>query len=452
MTQYFLITSAQNSTPIHEEFWRNLLAYRRWLKAELLVGRFVYNVEKQVADSRVRQDAVYCKQIPLQEQKPYPLAPGLVWHPEMNILPTAVRPLSGLDNYGAGSSAIFPHAKLALESIPTGNRDRTNFNYTTGACTVPHYIQKKAGLKAQFHHITCALIVEVADDGRWWVRQLNADSKGNICDLTIRVSEGSITQGVAIETISWGDIHGCEIDPEVQTMNWAPDAGIIDWLRPKYQFMHDLLAWCSASHWDRKSFDRRFKRWWSGITVEKELTLTAELLGAARRQWCQTVVVNSNHDTHPERWLDEANYQHDLPNAEVFLEAQLARLRSSRAGLNDWQFLPWAMDRAGCVKAQYLGINDSFVLGGVEYGWHGHLGPNGARGSSANLARACRKVTKGHDHKATIRDGTYSGGVCNTALEYAKGPSSWSVSHVVQYQNRKRAILTTNGDQPWAEF
>jgi len=60
------------------------------------------------------------------------LANGLVWCGEMNILPTAVDPLSGLETYSHRKSAIFPHAKLAMRSIATMLDEGAKLNYTTG--------------------------------------------------------------------------------------------------------------------------------------------------------------------------------------------------------------------------------------------------------------------------------------------------------------------------------
>jgi hypothetical protein len=152
---------------------------------------------------------------------------------------------------------------------------------------------------------------------------------------------------------------------------------------------------------------------------------------------------------HPDQWLDWADYRMDLKNAEIFLEAQLARLR----GGPDWRFLPWAMKRAHAAEGiRFLNVDESFKVDNVQYGWHGHRGPNGARGTTQNLAKTNSKATKGHDHAATIRDGVFSAGVSAMDQDYAQGPGSWSESHVVAYENTKRAIITLHGDEPWAEF
>jgi hypothetical protein len=57
--------------------------------------------------------------------------------------------------------------------------------YTTGACTLRNYINRKAGQVATFHHVFGALYVEVAEDGKWFVRQIMADDSGAFYDLDV---------------------------------------------------------------------------------------------------------------------------------------------------------------------------------------------------------------------------------------------------------------------------
>jgi hypothetical protein len=166
--------------------------------------------------------------------------------------------------------------------------------------------------------------------------------------------------------------------------------------------------------------------------------------------------VSSNHDRHGERWLDEVDFKQDLPNAEYFLEAQLARVRALRAG-QPWSFLEWAVSRTWATHrvcgVSFLPRDQSFLIGPpgheIECGQHGDEGPDGSRGNSAAYARMAVRMNKGHDHKATIINGVCSAGVCNRKLAYSHGPSSWSVSDICTYQNGKRCILTMRGKKKW---
>jgi hypothetical protein len=86
---------------------------------------------------------------------------------------------------------------------------------TTGACTVPNYIEKKAGLKAEFHHQIGATIVEVDGADRIFCRQIGATNDGSFQDLDAVVRNGEVTFGNRVEAITWGDIHREQIDPQV---------------------------------------------------------------------------------------------------------------------------------------------------------------------------------------------------------------------------------------------
>lgn len=479
----YILTAAQNNTHVHAAFLANLEAYAAAIGARILISRFSYN-KARFGDKATKAGrapnasdteglwydpaiAPYVCDDPARHGScRWQLAPGndgLVWCAEQNILPTAVRPLSGLESYSGPASGIFPHAKICLESVPVIGDRNPKINYTTGAVTQRNYIAKKEGIKAEFHHAYGALLVEVnLVTGDWWCRQLNATDDGSFYDLTRRVENGQVTLGHRLLAINWGDVHASEIDPTVRALNWGASHGraVIDALMPELQIWHDSESFRNRSHHESKSFEKRFAKWLGGSrldTVEGELAMTAALLKLAHREWCQTVVVSSNHDRHGERWLDDADYKQDLPNAEYFLEAQLARVRALRADERGWTFLEWALKRAGVTdaEARFLGRDESFVIGPpdhpIECGQHGDEGADGARGNTANYARMAIRMNKGHDHKATLHNGVASAGVCHTARQssYAHGPSSWSISHIATYKNGKRAILTQRAGRLW---
>lgn len=472
--QRYLLTSAQNNTRVNERFLNNLVAYTKWLDARLMISRFTYNKSAYSSAKSVkpgseptaddRRDAWYDPRIePYLCDEPgrdgsfrWQLAPGLFFCAEANDIPTSARPLSGMEAYTGLASGIFPHAKLAMQSIPTSKGEAPKFNFTTGTCTLRNYIQKKAGLKAEFHHTYAALLVEVLPSGLWWARQLNAGLNGSFYDIpsgvkgAVLVQDEEILPRQSVEAINWGDVHASEIIPWVLTANWGKD-GMLDTLRPRFQFMHDLFSMRSRSHHDR-AFSKLYQKFIRGIeNVQDEIKDTAELMRAAHRDWCQMVVVNSNHDRHLDRWLDEADYRLDPVNAEFFLEAQLERVRAMQRG-SSLPIVAWALQKANCPPATFLGLDESFVIckdrgGGIECGWHGDSGPNGARGSTLALTKVGRRVNKGHDHQATIMDGVYSAGACSEH-DYMVGPDSHSVSHIVTYPNGKRTIVTLR-DGKW---
>lgn len=460
----YLFTCAQNDTKLHSRLWANLLALAKHYDARLCVSTFTYDLnsygENSVKRGKVKHsDPVWDHRIdPYIADENVDIAPGLVWCGEMNIIPTAVRPLSGLESYTGRKSGIFPHVKIALESIASGKFEGTKFNYTTGTVTQRNYIQKKAGQKAEFHHGYGALLVEVDKDGDWFCRQINGDSEGVIYDLDLRVKHGKVSTGQRVEALQWGDIHVGRISKETVAMLWGK-GGMLDTLRPRYQFAHDVLDWRARSHHTMKNFHRAYENFVLGKDdVVAELRECAEfLIGPMWRPWCDTVVVRSNHDAHFDRWLREADYKADLKNARFFLAAQLAYLDAMHEG--DGKFLPieWACNRftggriSHARKVRFLRQDESFIIchdanGGIECGHHGDKGVNGGRGSIGVYARTGRKTNTGHTHSPCIMDGAYcAGGAGDLDHGYNEGLSSWSNTHIVTYANGKRSLITCWG-------
>lgn len=461
----YILTSVQNNTYLHEGVWANLMALADYYNAEVIVGTFSYDKASYrgsrsvkrgaVLDAEDLEEAWYDPQIePYIRDERLELAPGLVWCGEMNILPTAVDPLNGFESYTGRKSGIFPHAKIALRSVPSGKFEGAKFNYTTGTVTQRNYIQKRAGLRAEYHHCYGGLVVEVNHRGWWFVRQLHAGADDSIHDLDLRVQAGIVTRGNRVEGITWGDAHEDEMDPLVRRAAWGP-GGMLDELRPKYQFLHDVLNFGRRNHHEAKDPHKLFERWVKcRESVEDELRgVRSFLADEAHRDWCTTIVVDSNHDEAMSRWLrdDPAAYAKDPVNAVFFLRLQLAKYEAMARKDKGFHLLEHALRSIMELpdeKAKFLREDQSFVLlkglgGGIECGMHGHLGPNGARGNARNLSRMARPSNVGHAHHAEIRDDLYQAGTSSKLdMGYNKGPSSWSHSEVVTYPNARRAIVT----------
>lgn len=465
----YICTSAQNNTFLAEDFWHNLQELAARYKAEILVGSFSYNksaygpkaVKKGTSKSADFETLWYDERIEElleKSDKPILLAPDLVWCGEQNILPTADKPLTGLESYTGKRSGIFPHAKMQMQSIANGKGEDTKFNYTTGTVTQRNYIQKKAGLKAEFHHIYGALLVEVNSDGVWWVHQLNADEKGTFFWFDEKVEEAKITKGHRLKAITWGDIHVATIDPVVDEAAWGA-GGIVDTYKPEYQFWHDVLDFRSRNgHTIRyRNWLEAFRHWCQGHdNVEHELNDVAIWAAKAARPFCENIVVQSNHDRFFDQWLDREDYKRDFVNRIYFLEADLFRSKAVRADTNKpVNLLRWAVERAWDIlkskpkgTVRFLERDESFVIcgsakGGIECGMHGDEGPNGAPGSADNFRKMGGKANRAHEHSAGIVDGIYTAGLSGKLEQgYNSGPSSWSQSHIFTYQNGKRCIVT----------
>ena len=468
----FILTSAQNNTHVHGELLANLETLALYYGAEVIVGTYTYNQNhygklsvKRGKDKPEEKALWYDPAITkyIRDER-VQLAPGLVWCGEYNALPTNVNPLAGLESYTGRQSAIFPHAKLAMRSIATMQGEGVKLNYTTGTITQRNYIQKREGTIAEFHHIYGALLVEVNSNGNWWVRQLNHDEgTGTMQDLTVVVKNGRIVdKNARVESITHGDLHGVFADPEVVKASLE----MVDELQPKFQFLHDVMEGAAVNPHMRKyqANHEKFHVWLRGYhKLDNELVDTAKLLESYERPFSRTVIVDSNHDD-PwiKRWLREYDYRKDPPNTEVFLKLQAYLYRNIRNGVTDEEsrarkanpkmvrdinMVEYALRDIGGykAKAKFLNADESFLTCDrkIENGMHGHLGPAGSYGSPSNLSKMGRKANTAHTHSCGIWNGLYVAGTSSKLRwDYTKGPSNWSHTHIVTYENGKRALIT----------
>jgi hypothetical protein len=450
----FVFTVAQNNTRLHEGFWQSLLRFVEDRDATLMVGKTRYNksgFQNLVsADDEENTDVWFDPRLePYFATESVQVTPSLVWCGELDILPTAEKPFSGMMTYTRSASSIFPHVKVQMASGPTMKFQPPRFLYTTGAVTLRNYIQRKAGQKAAFHHVFGALYVEIDDDGEWFARQIIADRNGTFYEMTDHYMPDGIERGCRVVGINWGDLHAEKEAPEFVTASNA----MLDDLKPEFQFANDLSDFDPRNHHNIKDPYFMAEQFWNGLdSVEAGIKMAHAQLQRLYRPWCKTVVVESNHDQALQKWLANPVGHMDGRNAYYWHRLNTYIHECIRENKDHFVFEHALRSQGSLPNAEFLREDDSFLIAiddtgqGIECGLHGHRGPNGARGSSAALRNVGVRINKGHDHTASIIDGVYSAGVSATLdMKYNKGPSSWSWSHIITYQNGKRAIVTQRG-------
>ena len=152
----------------------------------------------------------------------------------------------------------------------------------------------------------------------------------------------------------------------------------------------------------------------------------------------KVVVVKSNHDEFLDRWLEEGHYVSDSRNHIIGLELALAKAQGKdplEYGVAKYQKLN---------KVRFLKSEDSFKISykDIECGMHGHLGPNGSRGSASSLELSFLASVSGHTHSPEIlRQAWVMGTSSYLRLAYNKGPSSWMQTHCLVYENGSRQLI-----------
>lgn len=444
----FVITSAQNNTHIHEELFQSILRYCEHNDAELMISCFYYN--KNGFQNGKRQEAWFDERIkPYLVNESVQLAKGLVFNGELNILPTSRNPLSGFDTYNGEQSGIIPHVKMELQPLPSPKYNEARALYTTGALTKRNYIQQKAGQLAEWDHIFGAVVVEIAEDGTWFVRQLHAESStGEFYDLTEKYTPKGVETGFTVEAINYGDVHVAKLDQDVAEVSWKNvGASMLDVLKPKYQLVHDVFDAQARNHHNYKDGHFLFKMFNEQTEdIRVEVRDTTEVLTDMKRDFSEVIVVESNHDLALLKYLKEQDYRKDPINAIFFLEMQLETYKAIEARDNWYSCFETACHKVNENTKEgirFLRGDESFRLcGHIEAGQHGMNGVNGSRGSVQSYIKQGLKFNTGHTHAASIKRGVYTAGVSGKLdMGYNVGGSSWVQAHIVTYPNGKRTIV-----------
>jgi hypothetical protein len=443
--QVLVVTSATNDAPLERRFWAALSRYAHDRRAMLTVVPVRYRNPTSPTEDAVRRPKWWWP----PEVVPHLAASDLRFHRHICVLgsvriqPTAVHPLTGLQGLSRGTSAIFGHPQVAMETVPAPRRPA--ILYTTGSVSQARYSESKAGTKGAFHHALGALVVE-RDGPRVHVRHLRADSAGGFYDLdTYWTGDGPRPSEGALAVIT-GDTHVELVDPDVVRGTYGP-GGLVELVRPRHLVWHDVLDFFARSHWD-DPIDRQAKASAGRADVGAELERTCAFIRAHTPKGCRSVVVWSNHHDHLRRWVLSSDWRSESPaNAEVLLELALAMRRGARVtrqGVRQIDpFAWWATSRGGLEAVRFLAPGESFVLGGHELTYHGHRAARGARGSRRNLQVGVRLVI-GHGHAPGITHGVSQVGTSGPELpSYALGSPTANVhTHAVLQPSGKVQLVT----------
>jgi len=473
----FVITTAQNATPVHRPFFESLKQYAKFNEAELIVIPIRYknatsqwtasqanaehwlrDIGREEAEADLQKRGRNIKLVKFSEMEALiqekvgnylynqrkKLNDNLVLMADIKTIPTATKPLSAFESQSDGMSGILGHTKLQLKTVPTPQGRYPIILTTTGACTVKNYTDSKAGKKGEFHHTLGACAVDIVGK-KFFMRQINATKDGEFIDLDNEYTPEGIYEAPPALALVFGDTHRKFIDKAVEKVTFEP-GGMVDRLDPQNLVFHDLHdGYARNPHHRNNVFSEIAKRSKDMHRVEKEVMEDIEWLRQAVGVR-QGVVVPSNHTSFFERWIMDTDWRRDPDNAAFYLDTAKVMVDSTRmtkSGLDYVDpFIYWVDKLKGTSPIKCLVRDESFMLASVELSLHGDQGPNGVKGSRENLRRIGVKTIIGHSHSPGIEEGCYQTGTSTPLkLEYNEGPSSWLQCHVVLYANGKRSLL-----------
>ncbi|NKJ77768.1 hypothetical protein [Rhizobium leguminosarum] len=385
------------------------------------------------------------------------LVPDLLVLTDAGVNPASSKPLQSFLTANVGRSVIIPAVQIALESLPRMFTADPAFAMTTGCCTVPNYKSGPAGKAASLNHQYGALIVEIDSDGAIFPRHVQPDETGAFQDLDrVYLSNGEVRDKERVWGISWGDLQHAFADEAIYTASfgWSPkqrrkvtDDNILDALRPYYSFLEDTNEFRLRGHHNIKDPHFRTSVLQEG-TVEDEIAAAVAFVNALDRPLTETIVKESNHDLFLARWLKSPEGRIDPENAAYWHELN-GVLHRSLGGKHPINIVEHAMRRAGLSDTVvYLPCGESYVVGDVENGLHGHQGLNGSNGTTTTFSKIGFKTNTGHGHAPTISGGSYrSGASCVRDRGFnVGGLTTEAPGHIVHYMTGGRALLLLQPD------
>ena len=433
----FLISWAQQETPIHEEFLTNIEAYAKKIDAEILIiaGRYKNATSLEGNKQQQKQDKNKSNWHP--RIAPYLIASRQNIHEYLTVLadvkvqPTASTPLSGFNGMTALESCIIGHPRVHMKSLPVLDNYPNKLILTTGAVTLENYSDSKAGKKGEFNHALGFIIVE-CDGDIFHVRQVQCSKDGSFYDLNKHVRKSKVKRNKKnCPAIIFGDLHLTEEDKQAVDASFE----MAKWSGAEQVVVHDIFSGVSISHHESKDPVIQARRELDGTNnLAIELQYMYDWFNS-RKQF-NFVSVMSNHPLWLDRWISTNDWRKS-PNRALYLQlASLAVSGEAKKGL-----VPYLLDQhTSNVKS--LSYNDSLRVMDFELGLHYDIGANGSRGSITQFKNLNTKSIGGHGHTPQREDGAMMvGTLTKLRLGYNKGLSGWMHSNALIYPNGKASHI-----------
>lgn len=447
----FVITSAQNATPVHKPFLDALKVLCAHVEAELIVVPYRYRNPTSLFSEEQQDDEWWHADVaPFLVAERMELNRNLLLCADIKIVPTAAKPLTSLQAETGKQSAIFGHPRRALRTVATPQASYPKQLFTTGSCTLKNYSDTKTGKMGFTSHTTGAVIVEI-DGDTFHHRQLTAAADGSFYDLENHYTADGVRPTGRVAGLVMGDIHVDVVDPEVVYATFGPGS-ITEALRPRELVLHDVIDCHSISHHHEKNPLLKIEKHFQNTNdIEAEVHRCFEFVDRYAPEDTLIVFPASNHNEHLERWVgDNAKKPAaDPTNVQFWAKLFSEGVRCARLG-QKFEPLAWlASEYLQCYsETKWLERDEHHAIAGNGVEHHGDLGSNGSRGSLEGLARLALKIVIAHGHGAGIEGLCVQVGTSTRKrIGYNKGPSNWLHAHYIIYEDGNGTLVNViNGE------
>jgi hypothetical protein len=440
--QRFVVTTAVTGCEPHEDGLAALQTYCKKNKAKLLIlpcSDPANQKERKYAFSlshKLPVDSVVFRDVALNSN---------VFLSTIKLTAKQINPLTGLKRLTDRGSCILASPKQMLEHVANSNKKGIpRALMTTGAITksdyrTDMYMSERTAYLAEDDHMLGAVIVEVKDSKKFFARRIQIDPKtGSFRDINKKYNADGTVETVRAKLVQQPDWHVLSTDPKFR----KAAKEVVSIVKPEFMTLEDFFDGITINpHESHNILSRAAK------ALKGELSLANELKACAAEideltTWAADKLVfkYGNHEDFLRRWLASAEYAQDPVNhyegvclAKATLEGKMPFEHAMRER--------YAVKRQ--EKIRFLTVNDSFKVGGIENGVHGHLGSGGKRNPGMVGLEAYGPVNAGHNHSgAILRNVVRVGTATYMQLSYNDGASAWTHTLNIQHEDGARQLIT----------
>jgi len=285
---------------------------------------------------------------------------------------------------------------------------------------------------AEHDHMMGAIVVEVYNSKEYYFRQIQASEDGSFIDLGTRYYPDRVEEDLP-EALVLGDWHAGETDPVARSVFFD----VVKKMQVPRLVLHDCFNGTSVNHHEEKDTIIRAQRAEKGeLSIAEEFKILSSDMNEMLNLTDELVVVKSNHDDFLDRYLRRVGFREDHTNFRLALD--LAATLYDGKDTIKYGVERFGLEEKNKVKINWLKLDESYRIGGVELGAHGHGYVSGIK----NIENAYGDSVTGHTHAAQILRGAWVVGTLSLlALSYNDGPSDWMHCSCLVYRDGSRQLI-----------
>lgn len=364
-----------------------------------------------------------------------------------------LQPLTGLRRIGKrlGTTMVASPKQFLEYNAVSNKKDIPRGLASTGCITkadyrTEMYMSERTAYLAENDHVYGGWIIEVKNSKIFHMRNFRIDPKtGAFSDIDKKYHASGKVEKITAKLVQIPDYHVLSTDPQAKQV--AKE--IVETVKPEFMTLEDFFDGLSINPHERHHYISKSMKSAKNLdSLEYELKACRDELNELLAWPAKKIVMKyGNHEDFLRRYIDDGEFMKDPKNKIIAMKLNIA--------IEELKKMPfeYAMRELFPIQKQdkinFLTLDDSFVVDGIENGVHGHLGKGGSRNPGmAGLEECYGSGNFGHNHSAGIwRDIYRVGTLTKMQLGYNHGPGAWTHTILIQHHDGFRQLVNNIGGE-----